>query len=349
MKKLIRINKDPNITIASSIEEYLNPNYINIHIDNTCNYKVNDYVYMGTIISNEIISISGKITKIEDNVMTIENDFRELTKEKLPKVNIKDIEELQKYNDKGYEGVVVSAINDNPYIYNRIFLLKTYTREILDVVNSISYLFKIKNNMVAIKNNESFIIDECLNVIGTYPNIKIALTSDEYLIGKEEFLVKKLNMDKAMYFTIEDILGISNKVKGYLRTTKLITISGDAIKESKVIRVKLGTPLKSIIAKFIDVNKKKVNIFVNGLLTGYKVSKNSNVFISNDIDSICIMENKGIKEYPCINCGLCHNVCPEGVSIYNKKNIDKCLDCGLCSYICPSHINLRKYLGDHHE
>ena len=39
---------------------------------------------------------------------------------------------------------------------------------------------------------------------------------------------------------------ITNLFEGKVSTTKLITISGDAIKENKVLKVKLNTSLKDI-------------------------------------------------------------------------------------------------------
>ena len=347
MKSLVKINKDSNISINDELVDYLDPDYICLPVTDTNKYKLNDYIYMGTKIDKHIASISGRIVKIFDDSITIENDFRELSNLSINKMSLSNIELLMKCKD--IKNIVVCAINDEPYVYNRIFILKNKIKDILETLNKISKHYKTQNNLIAIKNNESFIIDECLNVLGTYPNIKIALLNDEYLVGRKKFLLKKLNMDnKTLFLTLEELLIINNLLNGYLETTKFITIAGDAINKSMVIRVKLGTSLKSIISRYFKISNKNVRLIINGLMTGYE-SLDGNIYITNDINCILIMNKRNLKEHECINCGLCTSICPEGLRIYSNKNMDKCIKCGLCSYICPSNINLRKFLGDNYE
>lgn len=344
MKKLIKLEKI-KVDISKYTEEFLNPDYI--FLKGNPEYKINDYVYMG-----RISSISGRVININNNIITIENDFRELTKNSNNKISIKNKNDLISIlpiikNIGKIDGIVVNAINDEPYVYNRIFLLKNNIHKILDTVNMLSNILKVTNNMIAIKNNESFIIDECLNVIGTYPNIKIALLSDEYLIGHKKYLLRKLNMvDNILYLSIEDILSLNNMINGYLETTKYITITYN--NKSSIYRIKIGTPLKSIISKYYNI-KGSFTIIINGLMKGYEAKDISNIFISDDIESIFINTTIKKKETKCYNCGLCEQVCPENVCIFTQKNIDKCIHCNLCSYICPAHINLNKYLGDYDE
>ena len=344
MKKLIKLDKK-RCDICDTVEEFLNPDYIIFNSNEE--YKINDYVYMG-----ENASISGKIIKNDNNTITVENDFRELTKDSINKISIKNktdlINILPIIKDIGkIDGIVVNAINDEPYVYNRIFLLKNYIRDILDTINMLSKILKTSNNMIAIKNNESFIIDECLNVIGTYPNIKIALLNDEYLIGHKEYLLKKLNMvDNTLYLSIEDVLNINSIINSYLQTTKYITITYD--NKSIIYRVKIGTPLKSILSKYYKI-KGSFKIIINGLMTGYEAKNIDDIYISDNIECIYIDKSIKKKELKCFNCGLCEQVCPENVSIFSHRNMDKCIYCGLCSYICPAHINLNKYLGDKNE
>ena len=344
MKRLIKLEKK-KVDINKDIKVFLNPD--NITIPKTIDVKLNDYVYM-----SEFISVSGRVIDIKDNSITIENDFRELVKDNISKNAIKTkidlVSILPKINDLNrIDGIVVNAINDEPYVYNRIFLLKENMRNILDTVNKIAKILKVDNNMIAIKNNESFIIDECLNVIGTYPNIKIALLSDEYLIGYKPYLLKKLNMsNNTLYLSIEEVLKLTNKIKGFIETTELITITYND--ESTVYQIKLGTSLKSIISKYYNINS-YYSIVINGLMSGYVKDDINDIYINNDIESVYINDKPKIKEKKCLNCGLCEQVCPENVSIFKNKNRNKCLHCGLCSYMCPAHINLDRYLGDSNE
>ena len=64
------------------------------------------------------------------------------------------------------------------------------------------------------------------------------------------------------------------------------------------------------------------------------------------------------KEYPCIRCGRCVQICPMNLlpcKIYsftkNKdyQNLEKvhpkdCIECGCCAFVCPSGIPLVGYI-----
>ena len=86
MKKLIKLEKE-KCDISDTIEEYLNPDFVVLKSND--DYKINDYIYMG---NNS--SISGKIIKKDNDTITVENDFRELTKGSINKVNVKNKTEL---------------------------------------------------------------------------------------------------------------------------------------------------------------------------------------------------------------------------------------------------------------
>ena len=361
--KRIKINKDKYINIDNKITSYLNPDNIYIPINNKKILKsINDKVYKGDEVLEGIYSpISGKVSKITADTLIIANDFRELNKNNNSKIEItsenilkvfennQEKELLAKFNNKtSFDNIIINCINDNPYVYNKIFLLRENIKVILEVINKLSTIYNCKNNLLVIKNDESSLIDECFNIIDVYPNIKIALTSDEYLLEREEYLLEKLNIKKNyLYLDVEKIIHIYNLFNNQFEDTKLITISCNALKENKVLMVKKYTSLKDILLKFIKINAKKCNIIVNGLMTGYKLDLTSDLYITDDISSINIMKKEIISNNSCIKCGKCIKVCPKKVNPILKKNINNCIDCGLCTYICPVHINLRKYLmGD---
>ena len=361
--KHIKIDKDNSIKINSDLIYYLNPDYVYIPVSsNEILKKLNAKVYKGDEILKNIYSpISGKITEINESILVIANDFREYSKENISKYEltkeniIKVLEEYQEItllnkfqNKTSFNSIIVNGINDNPYIYNKIFLIKEHIKEILDVINSLSNIYNSNNNLLVIKNNESSIIDECFNTIETYPNIKVALTSDEYLLEKEEYLLEKLNIkENYLYLDVTDIIHLYNLINGIREDTKIITISGNALKENKVLIVKKYTSLKDILLKYIKINSKGCNIIVNGLMTGYKLDLKSDFYITDDINYLNIMKKEKVSKNTCLKCGKCIRICPKKVNPITKKNLNNCIDCGLCTYICPVGINLRNYLkGD---
>ena len=158
--------------------------------------------------------------------------------------------------------------------------------------------------------------------------------------GKVKYLKLKGN---TLFLSVTELVKIYNLFKDKVSTTKLITISGDAIKENKVLRVKVNTSLKDVTDKYIDINE-TCDYIINGLMTGFKIDNINNFIITEEVKSINIMKKRNIKENKCIRCGKCISICPCGVNPVSMQNKEKCIDCGLCTYICPCYINLRERL-----
>ena len=191
--KLIVPNKD--------ITYFLAPDYIYVPASKIY-VKNNDYVYKNQVVADTTISsVSGYVLGIKKcnvlgktkNTVVIQNDYREYFKDNKVKSRItilnmlklleKDKVLFNKFkSSKTFDNIVVSAINDNPYVYNEVFLLKENINDILDFYNKLLTIYNSNNNMLVVNARDAFIIDECLNTIGSSPEIHLSLVKDEYLL-----------------------------------------------------------------------------------------------------------------------------------------------------------------------
>lgn len=357
------LNKDKNIVPNKDITYFLSPDYIYIPAKDIY-VKTKEYVYKNQIVADKkASSVSGEVLGIKKcnvlgklkNTLVIQNDYREYFKETTSKlkVTIPNILRLLENNkalfdkfksSKTFDNIVVYAINDNPYVYNEVFLLKENITDILWFYDKLFNLYTCSCNLLVLKNTEHFIIEDCLSFLGSYPEINLSLVKDEYLLEKTDMLNKYLKLKgNTLFLKVSELLLLYNLFKGKVATTKLITISGDAIKENKVLRIKINTSLKDVIDKYIDINS-KCDYIVNGLMTGFKINNIDNFIITKEVESINIMKKKTIKESKCIRCGKCIKVCPYGVNPVTLDNKENCINCGLCTFICPCYINLKERL-----
>ena len=340
------LTKNKNIVPNKNITYFLNPDYIYVPAKNIY-VKDGEYVYKNQIIADKTSSsVSGKVLGIKKcnimgklkNTLVIQNDYREYFKDNNMKMKItipnmlkileKDKVLFDKFkSSKTFDNIVLFAINDMLWFYDKLFNLYTCS-----------------NNLLVLKNTDAFVIDECFSTLGSYPEIKLSLVNDEYLLENNEVLGKYLKLKgNTLFLSVTELVKIYNLFKGKVSTTKLITISGDAIKENKVLRVKVNTSLKNVTDKYIDINE-TCDYIINGLMTGFKIDNINNFIITEEVKSINIMKKRNIKESKCIRCGKCISICPCGVNPVSMQNKEKCIDCGLCTYICPCYINLRERL-----
>lgn len=362
----ISIEKNRDIKIDNEINYFLNPDYIYVPGEDI-EVVQNETVYRGmNVCKGHISSVSGiafgmKKCSFENkwhNSLVIKNNFREVQKKrsKVRKLTIdniltiiennKDFELLEKFKSQlKFDNIVISTINDEPYVVNNIYILKENIDSLLELLDNLSLLYKCDNSYLVVKNVDTALITECLNVIGTYPNIALTLVSDEYLLESWEFLKEKIEIKgNTLYLTSKELLMLNNYIKGKDNDTVLITISGDGIDMGKIIRVKKYTLLKDILNKYIKIIVDKYEIIANGLMCGYKISNVDSFVIDGNVSSIHIMKKPKKVNPECINCGKCIEVCPLGVSPLTGKNKDKCIACNLCSYMCPGFVNLKDKL-----
>lgn len=383
MRKLIRLEKDASMVFSTTINEFVNPDYIYLPIKP--NYKVlvkmQEYVYKGQIVMennlNKIICpVSGNVVglvnkeydKTSGKCLVIQNDYKEKEKN-ISKRTIKYskdtlISKLYDYyfkyvastlENKKINNLVISGIDDEPYILNNSYILNHYIKEILELADTLSKTFEIPNTVIVIKNIETKTIEKYLGKIGTYPNINIRFVEDKYLLGNDFFLTEYLEYNSLDTFVIDakTVYNMYNVIK-YNRhiCETFITISGHPFAKSYVLKVKIGSLLSDIINEKMKLKNTKCEFILDGLMTGNKCNI-ENAVVTNATTGLIAVYPQNKKESKCISCGLCYKYCP--VKVNPKKTMDQkmisnnCIDCGICTYLCPCHINLRKYLRGEYD
>lgn len=373
MEKLIELSVDSSIKVSNKVININKPEYVYIPIlpSSKLLVKKGTNVKIGMpLISkgNDIITspISGEVTSIkkvitikgEIDAIEIKNDFTEVTiKESKLKKNILNIKkevldkilDLFKVNLNNKKEIVLNCIDDEPYILTESFYLFLEYTNFLEVLDKLSDIYKV-NVSIAVKASNNFSINELMNYLGMYTNIKLEIIPNLYLLGNNKLLLKHLGLEEKDTEVIKasNFYHISNFIKkGRLKTDQLITISGNNIVNSSIIRVKIGTALKEVFKNIKGLGKDSTFVG-NGLMSGKEIDIN-NLVITNDLTSILVIKKETIekafkKEEKCLNCGACIDICPVGINPLllkekNYKEKNKCLKCGLCSYICPVYIN----------
>ncbi len=376
--KLIHLDKNYEIKLKSKITAFLNPDYIYIPIKKEeISLLKKKKIKKGELLFSNVYSpVSGNIIGIQEctlwnntisKCLVIENDFKELISNRKAvrkKINNLSKEDIKKdlidihfnkiIKDNHLKYIIICGIDDEPYIANEIFTQKENTKIILETIDMLSNIYQNAQVMIVIKNLDGENIAAYNNFLGTYPNIKLRLVEDLYLIGEEQNLLTRLHIkDNYLFLKASELFTLyTNLKKRKPITEKYLTITGDAIENPQVFNVKIGTKIIDILKNFYNIPINEFDIYSNGLMKGAQLDI-ENLIVSKELDGIVIMKKKKVKAQNCIKCGKCVEICPIGSNpllAYEKSKKVKCIHCGLCTYICPVYINLRKYLiGDNYE
>lgn len=135
--------------------------------------------------------------------------------------------------------------------------------------------------------------------------------------------------------------------------SKIITVDGDNITRKGNYIVPNGVPYEKLI-DFAGIENKElpVSLIEGHLLSGF-AQYNKEISTSLSTNCLLYLTYNNIdkpKEYPCISCGKCAQVCPmflkpnkieqayldEDPIELEALKFHSCIDCGCCSFVCPS-------------
>ncbi|NLY44895.1 MAG: electron transport complex subunit RsxC [Tissierella sp.] len=133
---------------------------------------------------------------------------------------------------------------------------------------------------------------------------------------------------------------------------RVVTVTGNGLKEPKNLMVKIGTSIGDLIAQCGGFKGTPGKIIAGGPMTGF-TQFTLDTPITKGVTGIIVLteeEAAPVKTSPCIKCGKCVEACPAyllplTISAYSLKdmydeaesyNALACIECGSCSYICPA-------------
>lgn len=366
----LKIRKGSRVSIGSVVA--LNKKY-DIPVFSSVSGKVIDYkemyAYNGKLVKTIIIK-----NDMEDNfIETVEKkDISNYTKEefidRLKECGIRgcggaDFPTYIKYDNNNIKNLIVNAVECEPYITADFRLVKSKAKEILEAIDAITSINKVKHAYIAVKKNNKELIKAFESYIGPYPKIKIVKVPNIYPMGWEKNLVhyilhkkyKKLPIEVgAVVNNVSTIYDIYNALKTNMPPyQRLVTVVGDGLKKSTNVEVRMGVDVTDIILK-LGYKKKELLLISGGPMMGRAIGIDDLV-ISPNLNSILLMKNYNVDVASvCMRCGRCASVCPVGLTPamikenlndpkeLKKMHVEKCIECGLCSYICPAKILLRE-------
>ena len=130
-------------------------------------------------------------------------------------------------------------------------------------------------------------------------------------------------------------------------------MTGDNVIRKGNYLVPIGTSYAEVLKEAgIEDEVVGVKLIKGNLLSG-RAECSSDLSVDHVTNSLLLMKHEiyeTVKEFPCISCGKCANVCPmllnpmildqafldKDYAKLRKENVHSCIDCGCCSYVCPS-------------
>ena len=299
----------------------------------------------------------------------IDNDTKNAVEPHIKELSLEQL--IYRYFNKTTDLESFLFVKDVPIVINTLFInepfisldpkfLKDSIDKIKKVLLTLHKQWEFKKIYLLVEEGIKITIDELPEELLETVEVKPEKHPDyAYKMINKIFKEALIRQRDYQYLNIESIFKIHEMID-YHRPSVFtrLALSGDGIKQSMLLTVRIGTLFSDIKRIFQGyVNSSPTTMTVNGLLRNMNVYHDQFVIASSMV-SLHIQEHRESEVYDCISCGRCNDICPVGIfpskiMHSHKQGIhldamksNLCIECGLCSYICPSKINVIQYVKD---
>lgn len=266
--------------------------------------------------------------------------------------------------DKKVDILLLNGCECEPYLTCDHRIMLEQPQELLEGTKLLMKALDVEKAYICIESNKDDAI-EAIRQANDDPRIVLLRMPVKYPQGSEKHLVKAA-LDReippgglpfdvgALIQNVGTAVAVYEAVKFKKPLIeRVVSVTGQNIREPQNLLVKIGTPLKNLIEECGGIVEEPAKVILGGPMTG-KAQENLEVPVTKGVTGVVVlppeMALEDLDYSDCVRCGKCADHCPmllypNQVSIYCEINrIDEalawntmdCIECGICAYVCPS-------------
>lgn len=260
--------------------------------------------------------------------------------------------------------VLVNGAECEPYLTSDYRRMLDEGEDLVEGLQIMLQLFENAKGCICIEDNKPDCIAHMKELVKDIPRIEVKELMTKYPQGGERFLIyavtqRELNSSMlpadvgCVVDNVDTVTAICHAVRdGRPVIRKLMTVTGDGIREPQNIRVPIGTNMAEIIDAAGGLVGNPEKIISGGPMMGFPLFHLDVPCVKTSSAILCLQKDtvSHSVQTACINCGRCVSVCPGHVvparlatyasrgdsENFQKYNGMECCECGCCSYICPA-------------
>jgi Na+-translocating ferredoxin:NAD+ oxidoreductase subunit C len=270
-------------------------------------------------------------------------------------------------DDSKIDYVIVNGAECEPYLTSDYRMMLEEPEKIVGGLKVMLKLFEHAKGIIAVEDNKPEAIKILKGLVAKENNIEVVSLKTKYPQGGERQLVyavtgRKLNSKKlpadvgCVVDNVDTVIAIYNAVvMSTPLIRRIVTVTGDAVKEPQNFKVAIGTDYSEVLEAAGGFTEHPEKMISGGPMMGIALF-NCNVPVMKTSSALLGLkkDTAAVEESPCIRCGKCAQMCPlqlmpfQLAAMGNRNDEDgfvkadgmECCGCGCCSYICPAKRSL---------
>ncbi|MDR3269818.1 MAG: electron transport complex subunit RsxC [Tannerella sp.] len=269
--------------------------------------------------------------------------------------------------------LIVNAVECEPYLTSDHSLMMEKGEEILVGIRLLMKAIQVDRAIIGIERNKQDAITHLTSLVSCgYPGIEVIPLKVKYPQGSEKHLieavirrqVKSESLPISVGAVVQNVGTVFAAYEAVQKNKPLIerivTVTGKEIDWPSNLRVRIGTPVRELIAAAGGLPETTGKIIGGGPMMG-RAFVSADVPVTKGCSGILLLPRKDVARKPmtdCIRCAKCVRACPMrlnpsllmDVTIYEKWTVAEdnyivdCIECGSCSYTCPACRPLLDYI-----
>ncbi len=266
------------------------------------------------------------------------------------------------------EYVIANCAECEPYLTSDYRRMLEEPQKLIDGLKIMLRLFDNAQGILAIEDNKTDCIELLSNLVQNEERISVKSLKTKYPQGAERQLIyattgRAINSSMlpadagCVVDNVDTVVAIYHAViEGKPLMNRIVTVTGDAIREPRNFYVRIGMNYKDLIDEAGGFQTEPEKVVSGGPMMGFALfdlnvptTKTASALLCLTHDEVSAMEPS-----PCINCGRCVEVCPGRVmpkklaelaqrhdeEAFVANDGMECCECGCCSYVCPAKRQL---------
>lgn len=268
--------------------------------------------------------------------------------------------------------LIINGAECEPYLTSDYCIMLERPDHVVKGTKALIKALGIEKGIIAIEDNKPEAIAAIQSACTNESKIEVVVLKTKYPQGGEKQLIKAVSGREVPSGLLPSAVGcvvintgtasaVYSAVKyGVPLIERVVTVTGKGIKNPSNLLVRLGTPVREVIAQCGGLVDGCKRIITGGPMMGMAQHSMDIAVIKGTSGILTLMERDVTpsKEYACIKCARCIDVCPmglmpqrivQGIMFGNldealEANLMDCIECGCCSFICPAKRPLLEYI-----